>query len=190
MFCNTYVSHSMNLFHDDLLWVKIWDFGFWENKICLFMRMYWKDYFEDETTWESKELSVHIILISSAIRYVLIWFCLIKFHGRYICQILRIPCISFEWIRLSSITFGKLFFWFGFSMICLFWGNRDYFWPTRKIHEKPSFISLHNLIRLRFITFQFRGRNFLLKGKNCKTRKSVFPKFPKYLNFLSFVNLI
>lgn len=144
----------MNLFHYDLLWVKIWDFGFWGNKFCLFMRIPWKGYIN--------ELNVFITLIFSVIRYVLIWFCLIKFRGRNICEILCIPSYlsnpmrtkhllrlifySFVWIQYDISFLRKL---------KLFFINKIESWETSHSHfRSQSFVFPFR------IHFNFQGKKF------------------------------
>ena len=145
----------------DLLWVKIWGFGFWGTRSVvyenIFERLYWRrDYLK---IWRVKCM-YHPYISDNSIRSYLI--CLIKFYRRYIRQIPRILRISSERIWLSSVMLGILFFWFKFSMVCIFWGNLSYFDRQDRVMRNKSFTFLFNV---RCVHFNFRGRKFLFRGE-------------------------
>ena len=140
------------------------DLSVYENT---FERLCWRrDYLR---SWRVNHVHPPHIFCNS-IRSHLIY--LIKLHGRYIRQILRILCISSERIWLSSVTLGILFSWFKFSMVCIFWRNQSYFDRQDRVMRNKSFTFLFN-VRCVFFPFRFTSifedENFLLGGKSCKT---------------------
>ena len=168
-----YVSHQLNLFHDDLLWGKIWDFGIL-RKTYMYMRIPWKGYTESETIWEWRVKCIyhpHIFCQS------------MRSHLIYSFQISRTtyplnPMYSLypsEGIKLSSVTSGILFFRFEFSMVFIYevakaiLTNKVESWEISHSHFRSQSV----VFPFRF-PFNFRGRKFLFRGEEV-----VIPKIRK-----------
>ena len=116
-----------------------------------FERLYWRrDYV---IIWRVKHICHLHVRYNSICSHLI---CLFLFHGRYIRQILRIPCISSERIRLSYVTLGMSFFRFGFSMVYIFSGSRNYFDQQDRVMRNKSFTFLFTVYCVfRFISLQF-----------------------------------
>ena len=69
----------------------------------------------------------------------------------YDCHRLLSKWDSFD---LDSVTFEMRFFWFGFYVICLLWGNQNHLWIVTIMYWETRFFYCWNSLSLIFCEFK------------------------------------